>query len=65
MTIRYLVFRSNYLHNLPVISNISSSAPEKNGNDVGCHDLVTFLEVAKSNGLKLALSRFTNFQKSW
>jgi hypothetical protein len=36
MTIRYLVFRYSLAHNLAVISNGSSGAPEKNGNDVTC-----------------------------
>ncbi len=31
-----------------VIPNVSSGAPEKNGNDVWSDDLATFLEVAKS-----------------
>ena len=34
MTIPYLFFRLNILHNRCVISNGSSGSPEKNGNDV-------------------------------
>lgn len=36
MTIRYLAIQINLVHNLAVISNVSSGAPEKNGNDVNC-----------------------------
>ncbi len=47
---------------LAVIPNVSSGAPEKNVNDLWDYDLVTFLEVAKSNGQRLATCRlFTNF----
>jgi len=35
MTIRYLVFHCSLVHNLAVLSNVSSGAPEKNVNDVG------------------------------
>ena len=45
MTIRYLVIQINLVHNLAVISNVSSGRPEKNGNDVRNHDLVTFLKL--------------------
>ena len=44
-----------------VISNVSSGALEKNLNDVWGYDLVTFLEVVKSSGQRLATFRFTNF----
>jgi len=35
MTIRHLVTKSIIVHNLAIISNVSSGAPEKNVNDVG------------------------------
>jgi hypothetical protein len=61
MNIRYLAIRFNPLPHLRVLSNVSSGAPEKNGSDVLSYDLVTFLEVAKSNEQRLAICRFTNF----
>ena len=37
MTISYLAIRFHLLQNHCVISNVSSGAPEKNGNDVTVH----------------------------